>query len=63
MAVVPQEENGGLLRYRVTRLEEAVKDLSKKVDSMQTRQTSLLITIAASAIVFALTVLTGTGRL
>lgn len=60
---MPHEENGGLLRYRVSQLEIAVKDLSKKVDAMQTRQTSLLITIASSSIVLMITVLVGTGRL
>ena len=63
MAAVTPEENGNLLRYRVSQLEIAVKDLSKKVDAMQTRQTSLLITIASSSIVLMLTVLVGTGKL
>ena len=62
MTVIP-EENGGLLRYRVSELEKAVKVLSGKVDRLQSRLTSLLITIAGAAIVFALTVLAGSGKI
>lgn len=64
MATIPEEPtNGSLLRYRVTELERGYQRIERKLDSMQGRVTALLLTIAASAITFALTVLAGTGRL
>ena len=71
MAAITPEENGNLLRYRVGRLEQAIEDLKKNeigdlkksLNAIQSRLTTLLITITASAITFALTILTSTGKL
>lgn len=57
MAAITPEENGNLLRYRVSELEKAVKELGARVDRVNSRLLVLAMTIAGSAITFALTVL------
>lgn len=63
MATVPQDGNGNVLRYRLDNLERNYERVEKKLDALQARFTGLIITLACSAVVFALTVLAGTGRL
>lgn len=61
MAVIPNmPDDETVLEYRVRQLEGAVKDMKTKLDSVNARLLGLALTIAASAIVFALTVLAGT---
>lgn len=58
MAVIPQEPES-VLEYRVRQLEEGLRDVKNKLDRVNARLLGLALTIAASAIVFALTVIAG----
>lgn len=51
--------NGYVLRYRVTQLEKAVQRIESKIDKTNGRMLGLMMTIAAAAVTFALTVLAG----
>ena len=59
MAAIPGPEHESVLEYRVRQLERAVSDMAEKLDRVNARFLGLALTIAASAIVFALTVLAG----
>lgn len=50
-----QETNGGTLRYRVGELEKSVSSLATRVDRLMFAIVALSLTIAGSAITFALT--------
>jgi hypothetical protein len=54
--------NGGTLTYRVSELEHDVRALSKKVDRLTWALVTLTLSIAGSAVIFALTVLSIKGR-
>lgn len=64
MSGPPLYENGGTLAYRVSELEKDVGALSRKVDRLMWAVLTLALSIAGSAVVFAITVATikgGTG--
>ena len=60
-AKTPEYPNGNTLHYRVGELEGDVETLSSKVDRLMWAVLSLALSIAASAVVFAVTVATIKG--
>lgn len=62
MAVIPHDEPPrarSIWEYRVEQLEKQYEELADKLDRVNARLLGLALTIAASAIVFALTTLVG----
>jgi hypothetical protein len=57
----PSWTNGNTLAYRVSELEHDVRTLSKKVDRLTWALVTLTLSIAGSAVIFALTVLSIRG--
>ena len=53
--------NGGVLAFRVAELEKDVESLTRKVDRLSWALVTLTLSIAGSAVVFAITVLSIRG--
>lgn len=51
------------LEGRLTNVEDVVERIEKKVDSLQTRSTTILVSIVTGCIGMMLTILAGTGKL
>ena len=56
-------EPGGLLQYRVKKLEERVEEFEDKLDEVKATLNRLLLTIAAGSVGIAFSVLIGSGKI
>jgi len=59
---VSEQANGNVLAFRVAELEKDVQSLTRKVDRLTWALVTLTLSIAGSAVIFAVTALTIRGN-